>query len=337
MSWKRVNLFDCLGREVFMDEYGFCRLDFNGILINDLSTSDLFKYNESNKRYERFRFGQSGDYSKELESLFNLDLAKSKKMNQPYYGYSYGNDILSPDQATKVKVNKVTISLNTHYYAAFGNNGGVMRQENVSDTIELESPKDIKKYSCWFEKGTNYSSFKMVVLPETKVEDEFYLVGVGKVKVSEMMKYPNKDDAVCEVVDSEGKKHCVKMSSEVFYLPYNKTFDEYEILNQSIEELKLSPYVVRNNEPNHIYNVYWNKIEEACCYHVVLYKFIEVKNAKRILQIADYEIDRNTCYLALDKLAGKDFVFKVKAEDRNGNIIAESRGVASGRPQFFKK
>ena len=28
----------------------------------------------------------------------------------------------------------------------------------------------------------------MVVLPETKVEDEFYLVGVGKVKVSEMMK-----------------------------------------------------------------------------------------------------------------------------------------------------
>lgn len=337
MSWEKVSLFDCSGREVFMDEYGFCRVNFNGILINGNSTSDLFEYNVTNKRYERYRFGQSGDYSKELESLFNLDLAKRKKTNQPYYNYIYGDDILSLDQATEVKANKITICLSVYYYATFGNNGGGTREEYVSDKIELESPKDIKKCSCWFEEGADYSSFKMVVLSETKVEDEFYLVGVGKVKVSKMMKYPNKDEAVCEVVDIKGKKHCVKMSSEVFYLPYNKTFDEYEILNQSIEELKLSPYVIRNNEPNHIYNVYWNKIEDACCYHVVLYKFVEVRNAKRILQIADYEIDRNTCYLALDKLAGKDFVFKVKAEDRNGNIIAESRGVASGRPQFFKK
>lgn len=335
MSWKRVNLLDCLGREVFMDEYGFCRLDFNGILINGLSTSDLFKYNESNKRYERYRFGQSGDYSKELESLFNLDLAKRKKMNQPYYGYGYRNDILSPDQATKVKIDKVTISLNTHYYASFGNNGGAMRQENVSDTIELESPKDIKKYSCWFEKGANDSSFKMVILPETKVDDEFYLVGVGKVKVSKICEYPNKDENVCEVIDVENKRHLVNKNSEVFYLPYDNIPDEYKVLNQSLNELKLSPYLIRHKEPNHIYNVYWNKIEEASCYHVILYKLLNIRNARRVLQIADYEIDRNTCYFALDKLADRDFVFKVKAEDRNGNIIAESRGMTSGSPKFF--
>ena len=90
MSWEKVSLFDCSGREVFMDEYGFCRVNFNGILINGNSTSDLFEYNVTNKRYERYRFGQSGDYSKELESLFNLDLAKRKKTNQPYYNYLYG-------------------------------------------------------------------------------------------------------------------------------------------------------------------------------------------------------------------------------------------------------
>ena len=84
-----------------------------------------------------------------------------------------------------------------------------MRQENVSDTIELESPKDIKKYSCWFEEGANYSSFKMVILPETKVDDEFYLVGVGKVKVSKICEYPNKDENVCEVIDVENKRHLV--------------------------------------------------------------------------------------------------------------------------------
>jgi len=335
MSWKKVNLFDCLGREVFMDEYGLCRLDFNGILINDLSTSDLFKYNESNKRYERYRFGQSGDYSKELESLFNLDLAKRKKMNQPYYGYGYGNDILSPDQATKIKINKITIQISTHYYASFGNNGSGIRQENASDTIELESAKDIKKYMCWFKEGANYSSFKMVILPETKVDDEFYLVGVGKVKVSKICEYPNKDENVCEVIDVENKRHLVNKNSEVFYLPYDNIPDEYKVLNQSLNELKLSPYLIRHNEPNHIYNVYWNKIEEASCYHVILYKLLNIRNARRVLQIADYEIDRNTCYFALDKLADRDFVFKVKAEDRNGNIIAESRGMTSGSPKFF--
>jgi hypothetical protein len=210
-----------------------------------------------------------------------------------------------------------------------------MRQENVSDTIELESPKDIKKYSCWFEEGANYSSFKMVILPETKVDDEFYLVGVGKVKVSKICEYPNKDENVCEVIDVENKRHLVNKNSEVFYLPYDNIPDEYKVLNQSLNELKLSPYLIRHKEPNHIYNVYWNKIEEASCYHVILYKLLNIRNARRVLQIADYEIDRNTCYFALDKLADRDFVFKVKAEDRNGNIIAESRGMTSGSPKFF--
>ena len=339
MSWERVNLFDCLGREVFMDEYGFCHLEFNGILINGLSTSDLFKYNESNKRYERYIFGQEGNYSKELENLFKLDFAKRKMMNQPYYGYvyGYGNDILSPDQATKVKINTITIQISMHYYSTFGNNGSGIRQEKVSDTIELESAKDIKKYMCWFEQGANYLSFKMVILPETKVDDEFYLVGVGKVKVSKICEYPNKDENVCEVIDAENKRHLVNKNSEVFYLPYDNIPDEYKELNQSLNELKLSPYLIRHNEPNHIYNVYWNKIEEASCYHVILYKLLNIRNARRVLQIADYEIDRNTCYLALDKLADRDFVFKVQAEDRNGNIIAESRGMTSGSPKFFNR
>lgn len=335
MSWKKVSLFDCLGREVFMDEYGICRLDFNGILINDISTSDLFKYNKENKRYERYRFGQSGDYLKELENLFDLDLAKRKKTNQPYYNYGYGNVILSSDQATKVKVNKVTISLNTHYYSSFGSNGGGIRQENVSDTIELESPKDIKKYSCWFEEGANYSSLKTVVLSETKVGDEFYLVGLGKVKVSEMMKYPNEDEAVCEVVDSEGKKHCVKINSEVFYLPYSKIDDEFALLNSSLNELALSPYVVSSSDG--IVNIHWQEIEEAARYVVLSYRILNRPGRKRVYHMRDYEVERNDHFIAIPNLIGDGIVFKVKAENRTGEIIAESRCLSSGFETKYMK
>ena len=177
----------------------------------------------------------------------------------------------------------------------------------------------------------------MIILPELKVDDELYLVGVGKVKVSNLVEYPNKDDVVCEAIDVEGKKQNIKMESEVFYLPYNKAVDEYEDVNKSLNELKLSPYVIRSHEQNHIYNIYWNKIEEASCYHVILYKYIELRNRRRILKIADYEVDRNTSFLSLDKLVGANFIFKVKAEDRSGNIIAESRGAINGSPCDFKK
>ncbi|MGI6645045.1 MAG: hypothetical protein ACOX28_04835 [Bacilli bacterium] len=98
-------------------------------------------------------------------------------MNQPYYGYGYGNDFLSPGQATKVKVDKVTISLNTHYYASFGNNGSAMRQENVSDTIKLESPKDIKKYSCWLKKVLTIHLLKWLFCLRQKWMMNFILLG----------------------------------------------------------------------------------------------------------------------------------------------------------------
>ena len=332
MSWKKVNLLEYSGYDVFMDEYGFCRPNINNISINGLNTSELYVYNEDYKQYVRYSFGHDAD---SLEKIFKTEFYKRKKTNQPYYGYR--QDTLTVDQAVAVKVSKVVISLQTHFYASLGNNGSGIRQEHVEDTIELKNANDIKKYTCWYSEHANTSSFKMVILPETKVDDEFYLVSVGKVRVTKLIEYPNKNNAVCEVVDIEGKNHIINIDSEVYYLPYGKIPDEYEVLNKSLNELQLSPYLVRHNEPNHIYNVYWNTIADASCYHVVLYKFIEAKNRRRILQIADYEVDRNTCYLSLDKLAGRDFVFKVKAEDRNGNIIAESRGIASGSPQYFNR
>ena len=46
--------------------------------------------------------------------------------------------------------------------------------------------------------------------------------------------------------------------------------------------------------------------------------------------MSDYEIERNIHFIALTNLAGDSIVFKVKAEDRSGKVIAESRCVSSG-------
>ena len=332
MSWKKVNLFEYLGRHVFMDEYGFCRSELNGVFINDINISELYAYNDKSKIYERIRFDNKGNYAQSLADLFALDIAKSRLR---YYNYGYGNENLTSDQAVSVKPKTIKVNLKTYYYVNFAYKG-YGSEQHADDIIELNSKKDVKNYSCWFEEGSSTSSFKMVILPELKVDDELYLVGVGKVKVSNLVEYPNKDNVVCEAIDVEGKKQKIKMGSEVFYLPYNKAVDEYEDVNKSLNELKLSPYVIRSMEQKHIYNIYWNKIEEASCYHVILYKYIELRNRRRVLKIADYEVDRNTSFLSLDKLVGDNFIFKVKAEDRSGNIIAESRGAIDGSPRDFK-
>lgn len=334
MIWKKANLFEKIGHEVFLDEYGFCRLEWNGVFVNDINTSELYVLTESENQYVRLRF-DSPDIFKNIEQIFSSKIAKKKQNNQPYYGYR-SQDYIALDQAIPVKVKKIMINLTTNYYATFGLNGGGQRQERVSDKIEIESVDDLKKYECWYLEGSNASSFVMVILPEIKVGDEFYLVGIGKVKVSKVFDYPNKGNDICEVVDIEDKKHNVNLDSEVFYLPYKKFPDEYEPLNKSIEELRLCPYVARSKEMD-VCNVYWNKIEDAVRYHVLVYKYLNVRNRRRVLFVADYEIDRNTYYFALDKLVGGEFIFKVTAEDRNGNIIAESRGMTSGSPRFFNR
>lgn len=341
MSWKKVNLFEHLGSYVFMDEHGFCRSELNGVFIKDINISELYAYNDESKRYERIRFGNKGNYPQSLADLFSLDIAKRKKTKQPYYNYGYvnygyDNDYFRNDQVVSVKRKTIKVKLRTFYFTTLGYNGGRAQEQHADDIIELKSAKDISKYFCWFEEGASTSSFKMPILPEVKVDDELYLVGVGKVKVSNLVEYPNKDDVVCEAVDVEGKKQKIKMESEVFYLPYYKPVDEYADINKSLNELRLSPCVTHSKEQNHIYNVYWNKVEEASIYHVILYKYIELRNRRRILKIADYEVDRNTCFLSIDKLVGGNFIFKVKAEDRSGNIIAESRGAIDGSPRDFK-
>ena len=60
---------------------------------------------------------------------------------------------------------------------------------------------------------------------------------------------------------------------------------------------------------------------------MTVYKLIDTLRGV-YYKLAEYDVDRNTYFLALDKLVG-GFVFKVCAEDRNGNIIAKSRGIQS--------
>lgn len=341
MSWKKVNLFEHFRQNVFIDEYGSVRLNPNEPLINDQPLSYYYRFDKGLGKYrrcERFHFNNEGNSLEEIKKLFELQLARhipgprSQSSNYINSFYEHDGNVLSEEEVGRVEIKKISINFNLEKYSFY-------QSRHTSFLIELESIEDIDKYTCWIAENNERYPIKTahtyVIFSKLKVGDEFFLDKCGKVKVLEMKEYTNKDDIVCEVIDSENNKHIVKTDSIVLHFPYEKIPCEYEVFNQSFNELKLSPFITHNNTQSDLYNVYWNKIEQASCYHVILYKLTDERNEKRVLQIADYEIDRNTCYLALDKLLGGKFVFKVKAEDRSGNIIAESRGIIKKTPQYF--
>lgn len=155
--------------------------------------------------------------------------------------------------------------------------------------------------------------------------DEVYFINKGKVKVSKIYEYPNKDDKVCEVMNSKNEMFCISFKDQkLFYLPYNQPKTLLDEINDSKNTLLLMPYVDKSEA---IYNIYWKPIKDAARYIVSLYKQLKIGNFYITYHLADYDIDRNTHYLALENLIGENYIFKVTAEGRDGGVIAKSRAM----------
>jgi hypothetical protein len=95
------------------------------------------------------------------------------------------------------------------------------------------------------------------------------------------------------------------------------------VYGKSIDPLLLKTYVERSNTT---FNVYWKTIDEASEYRVEVYKYVTGVWYK----LSDINVDRNAGYIAINDLVGNGYIFRVVAEDRNGNILSRSAGMIIG-------
>ena len=95
------------------------------------------------------------------------------------------------------------------------------------------------------------------------------------------------------------------------------------VYGEAIDPLLLKTYVERSNTT---FNVYWKTIDEASEYRVEVYKYVTGVWYK----LSDINVDRNTGYIAINDLVGNGYIFRVVAEDRNGNMLARSKGMIIG-------
>lgn len=314
-------LVESTGMYIFDDRYGIGRID-------NLYTCLVFG-KDLRKQLNQVFVKQNNSYYS-IQDLGGIDYLVSDKFNNnklfvsdnQYYGFN-ANNIKS------VKLKSILISYRLHYLM----NDSMSQFNNADLSIECNNIQDILNIKV---KKIDDFNIKKLVKPEIgKIAkgNKYYLIGKGIVKVKEVFDYPSKKNLFCNVENDAGDVFGVDINAtNLYYIPYKPPKDIFTEIDINNNELLLQPFVERDGNT---YNIYWKKIEDAAEYKVHLYKVTNYLDRKELYHLKDFVIDRNECYLAITNLVGTDYIFKVSAENRNGEQIAMSRGMNEGIPHFF--
>ena len=332
MMWKKTNVIDCYGKNVFVDKYGFCNLRSIEIIAKNRNTSisnfqNYYMSDDASGLYYRIE-SKSLDFKQLLTLVLSKEIYQyNGNQNNGYWGYHLPNNV-QKENVQKITYGTIELRFMVDAYL-FDTNNGFGSCTHHQEIVRINKESDIDKIEVWYQDNVTASSFKHVVLADIKVNDELFLVSRGKVKVTKVYTFPNENGLVCDVVDLNGQTQRINYTNnQLFYLPYSKIEDEFAPLNNSKNELALSPYVVTSNTG--LCNIHWQPISEAARYTVTAFRVVNRPGRRRVYHMRDYEVERNAHFIAIPDLIGDGIVFKVKAEDRLGKVIAESRCLSFG-------
>lgn len=335
MAWKEIKLIDSIRKRVFIDKYGYCEVDDIRIFFDGDSNPHSFDcdyyFDKSSKTYCRI-----GSKSLSFREILNLAISKKtyetnnefkNGYNNYYYGYNRYYDTIDKEKIQQLSYKSINLRIS---YSALGfdSYGRFSSKRHYEEVVKITKMLDAEKLVGWYLENSDIKSFKHVVISKIKVNDELFLLDSGKVTVTNVYTFPNKDNLICDVVNSDGETIQIDLKNDsLFYLPYSNLEDEFTSLNYSINELELSPYVTNSGN---IFNVHWQPINEAARYIVTAYLILHVSGRKSVYHMCDYDVDRNTHFISLSNIVSSYVVFKVKAEDRTGKVVTESRCLHSG-------
>lgn len=335
MNIKKKPILTALNQYIYTDKYGVVNLRCSGMWLKDkkgqvLNTNQVFK--KEQKKFipvdDLMSFVTNSDWDK--TQLFIRDPSKPNQNRYGYYGYS--NELVA-GQEKKIEIGGLTIRLDYNYSNDPKNLQST--QSGVHEEFSVSSKKELDEFCVLAIEPFRTSDFKHPLVQDIIEKKKFYLVGKGTVYVSKLYDYPSRENLICKVTDKEGAEYGIDSSCyNLFFLPTEKWNNPLKELDENIDELSLSPYLIREGKT---FNIYWKPIEAAAEYIVSLYRTIELDGRIDLYHLKDYVVERNDNFLTLDGLIGNTFVFKVSAENRNGEVIAMSRGIKNGIPEFFTR
>lgn len=321
--WTEQNMYDSDGKVCYSEEYGIFRIQGKTVTLSDGDNS----YNAKDIYYidETGRLCPFGSINEKIINVFNYKLTVRVK--------DVRGSRLRDDPIT---LKKITITYIYLKDLAIFNRGAL----NNLQTITIEATKDNaeeltkKVYVC-----SNYDLWRKtalnVIYVNKKAGDKLYYLSKGICKMVKIYDQPYKYALRLNYNGEEFDVECG--DNNVLELPTFEGYDEYAVFSEAKNEQLLQPYVESGvKTPSNIItlSVYWRLIDEAASYTVSIYKKISRAHKAEVMKMRDFIVERNTGYLVVDNLVGTNFIIKVTAEDRNGNIIAMSRGIEnSGEPK----
>ena len=325
-EWKQIDWFEADGKKVFDDALGFVRVKTT--LFDVLSTNG----NQFN-----------------LNNCFYInDDDKKIMLNQSNYMYLFSHDIfLEQNLPLKIEVRSLTIQgiltqiTNNAMYRP--NNGREVTAQIKRGNLPTSSS------TVWIcEEIQNMPSQEILKLYQRplfldlQIGQSVFHKNLGKCTIVKIYEQPDTEDRMVDIQAANQGISAIKFSGSdsdaVYKIPYQSpSTNEAEQFNVCKNEFQLSPYMLTADKQ---INIYWQQIPNAARYIISLYKRDNRPYMQQIYPLKDYIVERGEGFLSIKDLLGSDYIVVVKAEDRSGEIIAQSRGIAvSGNksyPQFWK-
>lgn len=339
-NWKKINWKTALGKVVFDDELGFIRVGEILYAINGYRPSDLYEEKDGAKHQLEI----DSIKSDEMMALFDKKLYVREGSTYTRNGYQY--------HYKEIIVDKIDLTLS---YERNDRSNGYSRRCNYDYTLVISKENKARlKYlryvwTCNELQDEHFSPSSFCKKPLLKdlragdslLYDEPYNHVLKRCKIVRLLPQPNKDNkmftAVWDYEGSDNNSFGVSFTGNVYVLPYDEQpVSELAQFNESKNEFDLSPYAVKSGD---VVNVYWNKIDDAAQYIVSLYKYYDRPYLQKLYHLKDFIVDRNDGFVSIVGLIEQGNIVTVKAENRNGEEIARSRGIKvhgeHSMPEYF--
>ena len=265
-----------------------------------------------------------------IDTIFDAEFYRPIQFNQRYLYYgvpkfiNIANAELITDRRFLVNIEFRAITRDRR-----GDVTTVRKKKKEGFIISKKS--DLDNEMIWATKE-EIRSYYPVIWMDLKVGQKYFVVDKGVCEVTKVYDYPVKGvDSLCDVIYKDGTTETINRSDNRFgYIPLD-VVNELDQFNDSLNEIHLQPLLSRHPERDLI-NIMWQPIDDAARYIVKLYKYVNKANRREVYFMKDYIAERNEHFVAIKDIVSSIYsecIIVVTAENREGEIIARSRGIAA--------
>lgn len=275
-------------------------------------------------------------YEYSIETLFDLKFYRYKPKTPINYYYGGMPNNIGLDSAEKIS--DIRYEVVVDYQAVYVDRNGNSSTRSKKKPFIISEKEELQDITVWATKD-RVKAYVMPVLMDLQKGQKYYYIEQGVCEVVEVYDYPNKQsNIICKVVFANGAEKDIAIGEKRFvYIPLDYKSELLQF-NKAINELTLQPVMQRNQEHNLI-NVMWQPIEDAARYVIKLYRYVNTENRRKVYFLKDYEVDRNEHFLSINDLIVNGHIIVVVAENRSGEVVAQSRGIdvatSKGEPKWF--